>query len=568
MSIYDISGKFRIATRIWAGFLAVLVLLIGVAGVGYWGVGTVGAHTDELMGSTNETISILTIDGDFQEYRYRVAEYSGMGVESMAGELPRLQKAIDDGLASYLKTPSLRPDERGEVEKIVAGLKTYQALVDKAVEQRKALGFGDAKALPRLDAELVGAMEKQEEVVASAFDVYAEMNKKELTGIMADADAYEGHAKSLVLALSVMALVLGLALAFGTNFSITNPVRAITEVMNRLRKGERQIQVPFTTLHDEVGEMATAVEVFQDNMVEVDNLRLEQERQKKESEEKRRQAMLDMADMFERDVMGIVGSVSSSSHQLHAAAQSLSALAEQTHRQAASVASASEEASAHVQTVASATEELSSSIDEITARVEDSAHVSSEAVHEAARVDAMVQGLADAVSKIGEVVNLISDIASQTNLLALNATIEAARAGEAGKGFAVVAGEVKNLASQTARATGEIASQISAVQQATSDAVSGIQGISGTIDRISEISSVIATAVEEQGAATSEISRSVQQASQGTSQVSINIEGVTQASTETGSSSRQVLDAAQNLSTQSHQLKDSVGRFVAHLRAG
>jgi methyl-accepting chemotaxis protein len=568
MSIYDITGQFRIATRIWAGFIAVLLLLAGISTVGLLGVEGVGEHTDELMLSTDETISIVTIDGDFQEYRYRVAEYAGMGIESMSDEMVQMQKELDDDLTNYLKNPGLRPDEREEIGKIVTLFKGYANLAGKAVEQRKMLGFGDAKALPKLNESLVKDMEKAEEALASAIDAFASENKKELGQIMTEADEYEKHTEHMVLALALIAFVLGALMAFGTNFSISNPIRAITCIMNKLKNGERKLEVPFTTLKDEVGEMATAVEVFKENLIEVEKLRVEQERQKRETEEKQRQAILDMADKFENTVMGIVTSVSSSSTQLHTAAQSLSALATQTHRQSESVSSASEEASANVQTVASAAEELAASINEITARVEDSAHVSANAVEEAAKVNDMVQGLAGAVSKIGEVVNLINDIASQTNLLALNATIEAARAGDAGKGFAVVANEVKSLANQTAKATEEISSQISAVQHATKEAVDGIVGISGTISKISEISSAIATAVEEQGAATSEISRSVQQASAGTKQVAENIEGVTQASTETGAASNQVLDAAQNLSVQSNHLKEDVSRFISHLRAG
>ncbi len=350
--------------------------------------------------------------------------------------------------------------------------------------------------------------------------------------------------------------------------SIVNPIAAMTMVMNRLKSGERTVDVPYTAKHDEVGEMARAVEVFKQNLIEVEKMQVEQERMKHEAEQKQRQMLIDLADNFEKSVLNIVTAVSGSATELHASAQSLSAMAEQTHRQAAAVAAASEEASANVQTVASAAEELSSSIQEITHRVEDSAKVSSGAVEEATKVNSRVQGLAGAVAKIGEVVSLITDIASQTNLLALNATIEAARAGDAGKGFAVVANEVKSLANQTAKATDEIGAQIAAVQNATHEAVQGIEGITNTIAKISEIASAIATAVEEQGAATAEISRSVQQASAGTNEVSANISGVTQASTETGSAAGQVLGAAQGLSGQSEHLREDVSRFIAHLRAG
>ena len=231
------------------------------------------------------------------------------------------------------------------------------------------------------------------------------------------------------------------------------------------------------------------------------------------------------------------------------------------------VAAASEEASTNVQSVASATEELSSSVHEISRQMQESARMAGEAVSQARSTTERVSELSKAAARIGDVVELINTIAGQTNLLALNATIEAARAGEAGRGFAVVASEVKALAEQTAKATGEIGQQISGIQVATQDSVASIKDISGTIERLSEISSTIAAAVEEQGAATQEISRNVQQAARGTEQVSSNIVDVQRGSADTGSASTQVLSAAQLLSSDSSRLKIE-GRQVPRLGEG
>ena len=272
------------------------------------------------------------------------------------------------------------------------------------------------------------------------------------------------------------------------------------------------------------------------------------------------------ADEFESQVSGMVNMVSSAATELQATAQSMAATAEQTSRQATSVATAAEHASANVETVATATEELATSIQEISRQVSQSTTIASSAVDEARRTNTLVQGLSTAAQRIGEVVKLINDIASQTNLLALNATIEAARAGDAGKGFAVVAGEVKNLANQTAKATDEISSQITAVQNATKDAVTAIQGLGNTIGKMSEISSAIAAAVEEQGAATQEIARNVQQAAEGTSQVTSSIAMVTQAAGESGQAAREVLTAAGELSRQSERLSAQVNGFLTEVR--
>jgi methyl-accepting chemotaxis protein len=220
-----------------------------------------------------------------------------------------------------------------------------------------------------------------------------------------------------------------------------------------------------------------------------------------------------------------------------------------------------------VQSVASATEEMASSVNEISRQVQDSARIASEAVQQAQQTNDRVGELARAAARIGDVVELINTIAGQTNLLALNATIEAARAGEAGRGFAVVASEVKALAEQTAKATGEISQQIDGIQAATQDSVGAIREIGGTIGRMSEIASAIASAIEEQGAATQEISRNVQQAAHGTQQVSANIADVQRGASETGSASSQVLAAAKSLSGESTRLRLEVGKFLSSVRA-
>ncbi|MDA1090472.1 MAG: methyl-accepting chemotaxis protein [Proteobacteria bacterium] len=263
------------------------------------------------------------------------------------------------------------------------------------------------------------------------------------------------------------------------------------------------------------------------------------------------------------NVKEVVGIVASASTELQNTAQGLSATAEQTSQQSAAVAAAAEQASTNVQTVASAAEELSASIEEVGRQVKESSEIAQGAAKEADHTNVSVEELAIAAEKIGEVVNLISDIAAQTNLLALNATIEAARAGDAGKGFAVVANEVKSLASQTAKATGDISAQISSIQNATGNAVKAIKGIGGTINKINEIATAIASAVEEQGAATQEIARNVQEAASGTQEVTSNIAEVQKAAAETGESSSQVLNAAAELSKQAEALQTEIEAFMS-----
>ena len=276
---------------------------------------------------------------------------------------------------------------------------------------------------------------------------------------------------------------------------------------------------------------------------------------------------VEMAGNFESNVKTVVESVASASTEMEMSARTLSATAEEASSQSTAVAAASEEASTNVQTVAAAAEQLAQSVEEVGRQVQQSSTIASNAVSEAQKTNEEVEGLATAAEKIGEVVGLINDIASQTNLLALNATIEAARAGDAGKGFAVVATEVKSLADQTATATEDISSQISAIQNATENAVKAIKGISGTIGELSEISSAIASAVEEQSAATREIAQSVEQAAAGTADVSQNITGVTSGAQQTGDASAQVLEAASELSKQAETLRSQVDGFLVEVRS-
>jgi methyl-accepting chemotaxis protein len=273
-----------------------------------------------------------------------------------------------------------------------------------------------------------------------------------------------------------------------------------------------------------------------------------------------------LAEGFEGSVMGLVEKVSTSVSEMNQTAKQMNSVAEESTRQATVVAAASEETTRNVQTVAAATEELSASIHEITTQVNESTKIVGEAVIQANDTNRKVQGLSEAAQKIGDVVRLINDIAGQTNLLALNATIEAARAGEAGKGFAVVASEVKILATQTAKATEEIASQVRAIQEATASSAQAIQGITQTINRVNEISTAISAAVEEQGAATQEISRNIQEASTGTAEVSANIGGVTEAARQTGHAASRVLGSTGDLDRNSTQLRAEVAAFLKKVR--
>src|SRR5216684_2466550 len=384
---------------------------------------------------------------------------------------------------------------------------------------------------------------------------------------MSDVDASFWSMVRTASAVIAALMLLSIAIAWLITRSVVKPLSSLKERMASLSTGELDAPVSHADRSDEIGQMARTVQVFRDAMIETNRLREEQAAVEQRQSQQRKIDMNRLADQFESEVGEIITLVSNAADQLEASSTTLSKTADTVEEVSQRASSASGEASANVHSVAAASEELASSVSEISRQVGASARIAGEAVEQAQKTDARISQLSQAAARIGDVVDLIQTIAGQTNLLALNATIEAARAGAAGKGFAVVAAEVKTLAEQTAKATGEISQQIADIQSATEDSVTAIKEIGATIGRISEISSVIAAAVEEQGAATQEISRNVQRAADGTSQVAASISDVQRGASETGGASSQVLSAAQSLSNESNRLKREVAKFMNSVRA-
>ncbi|XYK80860.1 MAG: methyl-accepting chemotaxis protein [Labrenzia sp.] len=359
----------------------------------------------------------------------------------------------------------------------------------------------------------------------------------------------------------VLILVLSISLAIAVGRSMAGPVRKLTRAMAALAKGDMTVDVPMVGQPNEFGDMAGAVQVFKDNAIERAQLRGENERQQKARLE--RQSKIDgLISKFRNAVQTVLQTVNSNSQEMVTSAGHLAAITTQTSSQADTVSGASVEASTNVQAVASATEELSASIGEITQQVTQTKDVIGRAAKATGATDKKIQGLSGSAQKIGEVIMLIQGIAEQTNLLALNATIEAARAGEAGKGFAVVASEVKELATQTAKATDSISQQITDIQKETESSVTAIREITETMTNVSMSTEAIAAAVEEQGAATSEISQNIQSAADRSANVSDNIAVVQHAAGEGQKSVDQVLTAAHGVADHMTQLSGLVDEFL------
>ncbi|KMO43916.1 hypothetical protein VQ03_05890 [Methylobacterium tarhaniae] len=378
------------------------------------------------------------------------------------------------------------------------------------------------------------------------------------------AAAREGLVGNLVLvALAVALTAAGLAVIA----RVTGTLARMTDVMGRLAGGDQDAAIPGGDRRDEIGAMARALAVFKESLARNQALEAEAALSRAGAEAQRRAALAEMAGTFEGRIGGLVDALSGAASRLGGNAGTMANAVQETGRQAASVAATARQTSSNVQMVAASAEEMSLTAREIAGQVAGSADLVATAASDAKGTGATVQALEAGAQKVGEVVALISSIAAQTNLLALNATIEAARAGEAGRGFAVVAAEVKELASQTARATDDIGEQVAQIREATRRAVAAVGGIGGTLDRANEGSTAVAAAVEEQQVTMRDVARNVTEMAQGAAAVSASIAQVQAHAGEAGTAADEVATAARRLSADAETLRGEVDAFLSGLRA-
>jgi methyl-accepting chemotaxis protein len=561
--MFRVYANFRLATKLAIPLTLLALVTVGIVLSARDGVRSLGATlTDFVEFSAPRRALSLDIEVD-------VNAATGSEKNSILDKAEferherQFRERIDGALGKVDKLSALS----GTAERKAANLKLAEAIKTyaKAAEGVFAAArTGDIATATRLS--LTDAREARSKVT-QMIDERVEIIGKEMEATKQDAIAGQAATeRDLIMIASIGLLVAFGAIGLVVVYLVVRPLTAMTSTMETLASGDLNVNVIGTERQDEVGALARSLQVFKDNALETRRLTAEQEALKVKAAADQQAALNRLADSFESSVGGIVSMVASAATEMQGAAQSLSTTADSANRQAAAVSAATTQTTANVQTVATAAEELAASTSEISRQVAHSNEIATKAVAEAQTTNATVGGLAAAAQKIGEVIGLIQNIAAQTNLLALNATIEAARAGDAGKGFAVVASEVKTLAGQTARATEEIGSQITAIQTATGEAVGAIQRIDGTIGQLSEISAAIAAAVEQQSAATREIASNVQQAARGTDEVATNIVGVTQSSGEVGAAAQQVLGSASELSQQSERLKVEVDQFLRGIR--
>jgi methyl-accepting chemotaxis protein len=521
------------------------------------------------------------------------AELSADDATRAARSVEQLGNVIANGnLAAADMTAALSANSSGTLEAIETQFKATEERVrlnlDLLPKNSSTKSLSDAAmklmALGEGKTRVFKAREKELDAVDYGQTVLDETRKLNVglgisvqqlvDGVQTETNASTWQARQQISYATVVMLALGAATLIGSILfvwlyvggNILRRIGSLQRSMQLLSKGDLESEIYRSGQHDEIAEMSHALHVFRESMIEGRALSTEQDKDRSAKAERATRMEARIVE-FETAVRAALDNLQRSANSMQATAQSMSATADQSSALVSAVASAAEETSVNVQTVSSGTEELSSSIAEIGRQVVTSAQIAGKAVDEAGATDATMHGLADNASRISVVVDLIQVIASQTNLLALNATIEAARAGEAGRGFAVVASEVKSLANQTAKATDEIRSQIASMQQVTTSAVSAIRNIGQTIGEINDVTTAIAAAVEEQGAATREIARNIQHAAGGTAEVSSNIIGVSTASAEAGRAASEVLGASDELRREADMLRSEIDAFLSNIRA-
>ena len=554
----------QIKTRLVAivGGLAAAALVIG--GVAVYGFQRYQAAVDGIEQTAR--VSLMAERANALIFAV-VMESRGIYMSSDKAALERFAAGQDQQLARFRATIKewaalLPPEEAASRQRLTDQAEAFIRLREELARAGRSEGNAAARVIGDNDANRTTRQRLNAEMAG-----LAEANSRRVAALSQDVENAKTSLTRLIIATIGLALVAGLVALWTILRGVAAPLSRLTASVEAIAEGRTDTDVADTARRDEIGALARKVLVFRDNAVEVERLKAAEAEQAEANRAARAHDMAVLADEFAATVQSVVATVAGSAEEIVGNSGRVGTVATNVAGLGKVLAETSAGATGSVESAAGSAQELAASIGEISSRTAQAQQIAISAVDQATRTGEIVGTLVVSTQKIGDVVNLISAIAAQTNLLALNATIEAARAGEAGKGFAVVASEVKSLASQTSRATEEIASQIGAVQTVTAEAVAAIEAINKTIGEISSVSSSIMAAVEEQSAVTHGIAGAVADAASGTRTVETDIERVTRAADETSEAAAVMTAAAARLKEGSSRLDGAVSGFLARIRA-
>ena len=556
--------QMRIAGKI---YLAVAILVVSVAVVGTMGLSTLRSYktvVDEMgdvsrsavLGERVNSLILSVVMDSRGIYMAQTPAESEKYAIPLLKNLEKLRAVLGEWRDQF---PLNKRGSFAEAEKATEDFIRFRmelVRLSREATLPEARSFGDNDANRKVRAAL------NDKIKALAAE-----NESDVIRLHDMVASEFGTQQSRLIIVLVLGLIFGVAsAAFVAQAKIVTPLRRITAVMKTLAAGDLSVAVPFATARDEIGTMAGAVEVFKQNGLENERLRLAQDEEKARAERDKAAALDTMANHFEATVKAKVAEVALSTTAIGRTANAMAERSEHSGGHSMTVGDAARNTNERAAVVSAATRQLAASVNEIAQQVSHSSGIARKAVEDVSATSVHMDTLSQAVQSIGEIVKLINDIAAQTNLLALNATIEAARAGEAGKGFAVVANEVKNLANQTGRATDEIAQQVGAVQNSTREMIASIQGVADTIRTIDQVSSAIASAVQEQEAATQEIASNIDAVAHEAQEVSTNVASLAQAATKACAGTVRVIWSASSLANVVQSLDDEVEHFLRKVR--